>query len=514
MAAEAIMMKLCKLCEEYKEDEIILDKISNYIECQLPNLLLKYKDREKKKKELENEVNEFTNNFLYSNSVEYYYIKKTDLFIKYNSKHFKIINNDDLLHNIFTDINTNKIIRKKKQQIKNNIIKHIKENDLTKSIPNSYTIQFIIDYLTPIFIKDRNTTKYFLTILGDSILKKKTDNIYYILPRCKDFLVYLKEHLQSYFKNSISLEGAFKYKYIEESHKSHRLVEFNENKQINNNWDIFFRNHILDIFTVAVHYSNRYKSAEDFLETHLHNCNSKSKIIYFRENSPQKIIKDFMKNYITKVEEINITKMELYYLWLYFIKENKIPNILDIDSFQKQISKMNYKYCEENQKYEGITSNYLSYIKIFRLFWNETIILDEESEDEFETSELFSLFNEWYNKDGNVEISFLDQITMVSVYKHFYNMKLEDNKIIKNITCSLWNKSESINEILDELKVGYEVLDECNISFQRLYKDYCESLMLNNKRRIVSKHYFLKYIGKVIPQQYIKNNYILCDYWN
>ena len=113
MAAEAIMMKLCKLCEEYKEDEIILDKISNYIECQLPNLLLKYKDREKKKKELENEVNEFTNNFLYSNSVEYYYIKKTDLFIKYNSKHFKIINNDDLLHNIFTDINTNKIIRKK-----------------------------------------------------------------------------------------------------------------------------------------------------------------------------------------------------------------------------------------------------------------------------------------------------------------------------------------------------------------------------------------------------------------
>ena len=71
-----------------------------------------------------------------------------------------------------------------------------------------------------------------------------------------------------------------------------------------------------------------------------------------------------------------------------------------------------------------------------------------------------------------------------------------------------------VDEILDELKVGYEVLDECNISFQRLYKDYCESLMLNNKRRIVSKHYFLKYIGKVIPQQYIKNNYILCDYWN
>ncbi len=45
----------------------------------------------------------------------------------------------------------------------NNIIKLIRENDLIKSIPNSYTIQFILDYLTPIFIKDRNTTKYFFS---------------------------------------------------------------------------------------------------------------------------------------------------------------------------------------------------------------------------------------------------------------------------------------------------------------------------------------------------------------
>ena len=80
--------------------------------------------------------------------------------------------------------------------------------------------------------------------------------------------------------------------------------------------------------------------------------------------------------------------------------------------------------------------------------------------------------------------------------------------------CSLWNKKESINEILDELREQYKLLNETKITYTKLYKDYCENLMINNKNRVVSKQYFYEYIGKVIPQQYIKENYILKEYWN
>ena len=94
---------------------------------------------------------------------------------------------------------------------------------------------------------------------------------------------------------------------------------------------------------------------------------------------------------------------------------------------------------------------------------------------------------------------------MISVFKHFYNIK--NNKIIKNISCNLWNKKDSINDILEDLKSQYKLLGENTVSFQKLYKDYCKAQ--NNEKRIVSKDYFLKYISITIPKNFIKNNYIL-----
>lgn len=513
---EELIASIDKLYLEYSDNNDVIKKLKYYLDNQLPNLLNKFIDREKEKKYIEKEVTEFTNNFLNTGGYEYYYIKKTDLYIKYNGKHFSIIDMDDLIYSILTGLNTNKNLRKKKHQIKNNIIKIIRENDLIKSIPNSYTIQFILDYLTPIFIKDRNTTKYFLTILGDCILKKKTNNLYYVLPSCNEFIKYLKEHFISYFKNTVSIDEIFTYRYNSEEHNNHRLVDFNKNKQIDNNWDIFLRNHVLDIYTISVHYSLRFKSAEGFLNKHLHNSNSKNKILFFKNNSKEEILEKFIKKYVTNMKNINITKMELYYLWLYYLNENRMPNIFINETFNIKFCKLNeIKYDSEKEYYTGFSSNYLCRIKIFRMFWDETMeITEEENNESIETSELFNLFNDWLiEKKSNCTMC-LDQLTMISVYKHFYNIKIKNNKIIENVYCSLWNKKESINEILDELREQYKLLNETKITYTKLYKDYCENLMINNKNRVVSKQYFYEYIGKVIPQQYIKENYILKEYWN
>ena len=58
--------------------------------------------------------------------------------------------------------------------IKDEIINKIKNNNLFKSIPESQTIQKIINCFILYFLKQIKT-KYFLTILGDNILHKEID---------------------------------------------------------------------------------------------------------------------------------------------------------------------------------------------------------------------------------------------------------------------------------------------------------------------------------------------------
>ena len=75
-----------------------------------------------------------------------------------------------------------------KQRTKINIMKRIKENSLLGSIPESDTIQFVLDILCPLLFANRTEAKYFLTILGDNILRKNTNLIHFIYPKSKQFL--------------------------------------------------------------------------------------------------------------------------------------------------------------------------------------------------------------------------------------------------------------------------------------------------------------------------------------
>ena len=42
---------------------------------------------------------------------------------------------------------------------------------------------------------------------------------------------------------------------------------------------------------------------------------------------------------------------------------------------------------------------------------------------------------------------------------------------------------------------------------------YCKYSNNNGKLLTVSKKYFYKYIDRIIPEQYIKNNMILFNFW-
>jgi uncharacterized membrane protein len=72
-----------------------------------------------------------------------------------------------------------------------NIIKQIRERSLFTCIPETDTIQDILNHLYPAIFTSKNNAKYFLTIIGDNILKKNQQLIFLVSPQMKKILTEL-----------------------------------------------------------------------------------------------------------------------------------------------------------------------------------------------------------------------------------------------------------------------------------------------------------------------------------
>ena len=98
---------------------------------------------------------------------------------------------DDIQHQLLTNISKDKTLMQWKYKTKINIIKQIKERNLFQCVPEPETIQKVIKNLYPFLFKSKNDVKYFLTVIGDNILKKNNDLIFLIKPTVKKILVEL-----------------------------------------------------------------------------------------------------------------------------------------------------------------------------------------------------------------------------------------------------------------------------------------------------------------------------------
>ena len=118
---EQVIAKLTLLYITYQKSPNTIQKLEFYINKQLPALLEKYNEQEKKRLFLEKESAKYINEFLTNPDQQFFYINATDTFIKYDGENYLFINEDDLWMIILTDITTNGILVTWKQQIKNNI---------------------------------------------------------------------------------------------------------------------------------------------------------------------------------------------------------------------------------------------------------------------------------------------------------------------------------------------------------------------------------------------------------
>jgi hypothetical protein len=538
------------LYSKYFDDDYIRGILVSHIKNTLPSILQQKCDiriqREERRKTLEETADEFIREFI--NSSAYYYNQNIDLFFVYHNKTYKIINEDEIEHDIRTTITDqqNAELSTWKYKIKNQIIKKIKESDLLTSIPESETIQRILNALTPFVFKNKDSAKYFLTIIGDILLKKNT-NTYFISTKAKQFISELAQESYNIFGTS-NMMNHFKFKFYEHKYEDCRLIDIvenvisfpfyshNEGLKIaghsgnglghslsssslsslgigantcisisssgistpktptppsgHNNSTIHSTNVIqkqsmLDLFCVAAHYSSRFGSADLFIEKVCKDCDVKEHAFYLKNKTDHDILSRFISSTTEPCKGSYITWKNMLYLWKIFIDEEKIPNIFFTNVLKKHLMKRLEYSLEVSTIYNSNSSSTSSSSS------NDTIMGGLETGGATGAGEISEIAENQDNKEMFINIT-SKHLPLVGKFMSFWN---------QNITC---NYSEIELEI-DELST--------------LFLNYGNIYHGNQKNtQTVTDQTILGFIRHFLPDICIEDNKYLmnigCKLWD
>ena len=434
-----------------------------------------------------------------------------NIYYEYNGKTFKTINSDNIYYKLLSTITDEGKLIQWKHKTKQIMIKKIKERLVIKATPETETIQSVINFLKT-FFETKAEVKYFLTIIGDCILKKNNTNLYFVSSSLKKLLSFIDS--VSYITTGNIILGHFITKY----HDTHNLSNYrllkNSDSSDSISYDII-KNIItdigIDLLVVATHYSEQYTNADNYLLLSCDNLLLKDYCLYLVNNSIDKIVENFISccievtNTVSSTSQINWNNM--HYIWKQYISSLNIPNILYTTSLQQYLMKYMQFTNEDNHLiFIDVTSKYLPNVSSFLLFWDKYITIEEsDKEYDYEIEELCALYKSSEYK--NVSIN---ENTMLNMIIHYFyqNIDIIENKYITNIKCSLWNKEDDINEHLNYFKnMSSDKQNKKNdlkndtylISFDDLYQKYrtyfrSKSIVEKKQIFIVSKQYFEKYL--------------------
>ena len=509
-----------ELLDKYKNNEYILQRIHNHIVNYLPNTLTYENTNHEKRVSRNNFLTKEQQIFIqiFLNNNKYYYLSSNNCFYEYNSKNYYMIKNDDVIHKLLSTISKDRILLDWKHKTKYNIIKQIKERSLFDSVPETETIQNILNVLYPSVFPSKSNAKYFLTIIGDNILKKNTHLIFLVNQNTKRLLTELDNIAYSYIGYTNTTHN-FMTKYHENhSYDNCRLININDNFNINI-WQELLKKIGLDLFCVATHYSKRYENSDKYIEV---KCDEELKnYAYFLKNNNQiQILDKFCNKYIVVSDDTNkIEWKNLHFIWKQFLSKSSLPSMIYSNTL-KNLLKERYKYDEDSDSFLNIVSAYLPIESDFIKFWESTINIINDSDDgnivsEFEIDELCTLFKIWikqYNgilkTNGNIS-----EDIVVKILKHFFpNVQIIEEKYVYNITCILWDKKKDIDDSFDYIKNKIkEIYTLQLISFDDAYNLYYEFSSIN-KKYIISKKFFEKYVKYKLQKYIVYDKFIETDW--
>ena len=534
------IVDLTDLYNKYKDCTYMINRLQTFM-TNLPNLLdsehKKYEERVSRMNELTMEQDNFFK--VYLSKHQYFYMPYNNIYYVYDGKTYSIIKDDDIHHHLLSTITDEGKLMAWKHKTKQTIIKQIKERSLFKSVPETYTIQNVLSFLQTIF-ETRTEAKYFLTVIGDCVLKKNSNTTMYFINANIKKLILLIDSI-AYVTTGNSIMNNFISKY-HDSHDitNYRLIKTNENTISHDLIKDALNKIGIDLLCIAAHYSERYTNSDNYLLTKADE-QVRQYSQFFCQNTADKIVDNFIKQCISvkqiQTQEAILNKLSwknMHYIWKLYLSSINVPNMLYTNNL-KDILKTKLQFTEHSDDdsvnkdpvFLNVTSKYLPSVSSFLTFWEKhiTIIINVNEgiesiiDDEYEIDEIMSLYK---NSDyKNVSIADKDIIKMIH---HYFSPQVEviDNKYITNISCNLWSKHDDVLKFLETYKGNVNNIKKKNdlISFDELYKSYksfCQAKQLVDKDKrvmpIVSKQFFEKFVCQEL-NDYIKYEKFVSSEWN
>lgn len=546
---EPMYHDLSELYEKYKDNAYILNRLQTYL-TNLPNMLesenKKYEERVSRINELTMEHDNFHKVFLSKH--QYYYMPYNNIYYEYDDKTYQIVKDDDIHHNLLSTITDEGKLITWKHKTKQNIIRAIKERNLFKSVPETYTIQNVLGFLNTIF-ETKMESKYFLTVIGDCILKKTVSNgeqtngtglMYHVNSNTKKLISFIDSIAYITTGNSIM------HNFISKYHDSHnlslyRLIKTNDNVISSEIIKDVLNKIGIDFLCVAAHYSDRYGNSDNYLATKVEEPIRKY-AMFFLLNNIDKIVGDFIGQCIEPVTTYstvgstvsendstvelhnnslsnlsNLTWKNMHYIWKLYLSNIKIPNMIYTNNL-KCLLKNHLKTNEDGSDiiFVNVTSKFLPNVSNFLSFWDKHVHIINgfsDFDDEYEVDELATMY-----KLSNKGATISDK-EIVKMVIHYFSPSVEviDNKYITNIRCNLWSKNDDINEMLLNYKIQNNNIINELISFDELYQNYksfCQAKVVVDKLfcPIVSKQFFEKFLSHFLSE-YVKFDKFISSEW-
>ena len=506
---ERIIEAIHEIYAKYEQNPYMEQKVVNYVCSQLPlifeNIERTHIERSQRTDELTAEQNMFIQHFLYNN--RYFYHPSTEAFFYYNGDYYRQYGEDNILFNVLSSISRDANLMQWKHKTKTTIMKRIKENHLYKAIPESGTIQAVLNLFYPAIFKTKTEAKYFLTILGENIVGKArsaqydrstqcdrsatlievkstqhdrssalsdddqlpTSLIHIVPASAKQLIHRLNTLCQSWFGSNLS--QTFKYKYhADHSYSSIRIFNFNGNVE-NESFDAGFNDRGLDILCVACHYANRYTSSDNYLLKYSNDADLVNAVFFLKNISPDTLVDMFIGEYIsaspvetkvldTKVSssvETKISWKNMSYLWRHFLEAKRLPNVIVAAKLKTYLTtRLADYYNMDVDAFTGINSKYLPSVCKFLQFWEDTMEPDE-TELELEISEVAVLFKKWTESRRESAVQFhekqISEKQICDLITYFYpEVEIEGEKYIYKIKNKMWDKQLDIQMAMEDLK--------------------------------------------------------------
>jgi len=390
-----------------------------------------------------------------------YYIQTSDLYVFYKRHQYTVLTENDILHLIFNNLNIYPLHTALKQQIKQKIHKKIKETSIFNTIPDSITLQNVISFLHPLLFSTKNGSKYFMTILGDIIMKKT--NLYYFLDHSmKPFIQILQKTISVYFCSNQLAQ--FKFKFCEHPPALSRLIK---TTHVNINYLKCDEPFYVNLICCSIHYSNRFNNGDSFLED-VTNQSLRQEVLWIKETKREDVLADFIETYI-QPSEYSIHENDMIFLWKQYLKQKNCIHLLH-KNIQDDLSKV---IAYNRPYFINITSMKLPFVQKFNSFWRK-YMYEDTTEKYLELTEILSLFIEMYPKYHD-----MTEQKIKDILQYYYPaLFILENRYIHHMGCLLWNKKEELNIFFKN--THHE---------EDLYRAYTES----TTKRKVSKQYFTMY---------------------